>query len=100
MPGPDRPGFTILGKWENNFKLFRTEAYPRKCIMIIPDFGSSIEGEYVPLPGDEVKYKLCPIPPKYEKNQAINVQIVNLTPEVHLRWDCPVSEEESECHGH
>jgi hypothetical protein len=28
------------------------------------------------------------------------VQIVNLTPEVHLRWDCPVSEEESECHGH
>jgi hypothetical protein len=27
------------------------------------------------------------------------VQIVNLTPEVHLRWDCPVSEEEQECHG-
>ena len=46
--------------------------------MIIPNFGSSIEGEYVPLPGDEVKYKLCPIPPKYEKNQATNAQIVNL----------------------
>jgi hypothetical protein len=28
------------------------------------------------------------------------VQIVNLTPEVHLRWDCPVSEEEPEGHGH
>jgi hypothetical protein len=59
----------------------------------------SIEGEYVPLPGDEVKYRLCQIPPKYEKNQAINVHIINLTPEVHLRWDCPVSEEENETHG-
>ena len=39
---------------------------------------SDIEGEYVPLPGDEVKYKVCPIPPKYEKNQATNAQIVNL----------------------
>ncbi|KDR15429.1 cold shock domain-containing protein CG9705 [Zootermopsis nevadensis] len=61
---------------------------------------SDIEGEYIPLPGDEVKYRLCPIPPKYEKNQAINVHIINLTPEVHLRWDCPVSEEETESHGH
>ncbi|XP_069695023.1 cold shock domain-containing protein CG9705 isoform X1 [Periplaneta americana] len=61
---------------------------------------SDIEGEYVPLPGDEVKFKLCPIPPKYEKYQAINVHIVNLTPEVHLRWDCPVSEECCESHSH
>lgn len=65
-----------------------------------PDLCFSIEGEYIPLPGDEVKYRLCPIPPKYEKNQAINVHIINLTPEVHLRWDCPVSEEETESHGH
>jgi hypothetical protein len=27
------------------------------------------------------------------------VHIINLTPEVHLRWDCPVSEEENETHG-
>lgn len=27
------------------------------------------------------------------------MQIVNLTHEVHLRWDCPVSEEEPVCHG-
>ncbi|PSN43571.1 Cold shock domain-containing protein [Blattella germanica] len=60
---------------------------------------SDIEGEYVPLPGDQVQFKLCPIPPKYEKSQAINVRIVNLTPEVHLRWDCPVSEERTESHG-
>lgn len=49
----------------------------------------SIEGEYVPLPGDQVQYKLCPIPPKFEKNQAIHVNIINFTPEVHLKWDCP-----------
>lgn len=52
-------------------------------------FGFSIEGEYVPLPGDQVQYKLCPIPPKFEKVQAIHVNIINFTPEVHLKWDCP-----------
>lgn len=50
---------------------------------------SSIEGEYVPLPGDEVNYRLCPIPPKFEKNQAVHVRIVHLTPEKHLKWDEP-----------
>lgn len=50
---------------------------------------SDIEGEYVPLAGDEVKYRLCPIPPKFEKCQAIHVEIVNFTPEVHLKWDTP-----------
>ncbi|XP_073982972.1 cold shock domain-containing protein CG9705 [Rhodnius prolixus] len=50
---------------------------------------SDIEGEYVPLPGDKVKYRLCPIPPKFEKCQAVHVEIINYTPEVHLRWDSP-----------
>ncbi|XP_063221475.1 cold shock domain-containing protein CG9705 isoform X2 [Bacillus rossius redtenbacheri] len=50
---------------------------------------SDIEGEYIPLPGDEVQYRLCPVPPKFEKCQAVHVHITNLTPEVHLRWDCP-----------
>ncbi|GLH12857.1 Cold shock domain-containing protein CG9705 [Gryllus bimaculatus] len=54
---------------------------------------SDIEGEYVPLPGDEVRYRLCPIPPKLEKCQAVHVELVNLTPAVHLRWDCPSSED-------
>uniref|UniRef100_A0A2M3ZK65 Putative rna-binding protein n=1 Tax=Anopheles braziliensis TaxID=58242 RepID=A0A2M3ZK65_9DIPT len=48
---------------------------------------SDIEGEYVPLPGDEVSYRLCSIPPKYEKVQAIHVQITHLTPEKHSRWE-------------
>ncbi|KAK6637998.1 hypothetical protein RUM44_008422 [Polyplax serrata] len=48
---------------------------------------SDIEGEYVPLSGDEVEYRLCPIPPKYEKTQAVHVNIVHLTPEVHVKWN-------------
>jgi len=50
---------------------------------------SDIEGEFVPLPGDQVRYRLCPIPPKLEKFQAVHVEIVNLTPQVHLKWDSP-----------
>ncbi|XP_077298512.1 cold shock domain-containing protein CG9705 [Arctopsyche grandis] len=50
---------------------------------------SDIEGEYVPLPGDEVRYRLCPIPPKFEKCQAVSVHIVHLTPEKHMKWDQP-----------
>lgn len=48
---------------------------------------SDVEGEYVPLSGDEVKYRLCAIPPKFEKHQAVHVQIINLTPEVHHKWE-------------
>ncbi|KAM7356409.1 cold shock domain-containing protein CG9705 [Cochliomyia hominivorax] len=48
---------------------------------------SDIEGEYVPMAGDEVKYRLCAIPPKYEKFQAVHVKIINLTPEVHHKWE-------------
>ncbi|KAL3275278.1 hypothetical protein HHI36_020046 [Cryptolaemus montrouzieri] len=48
---------------------------------------SDIEDEYVPLPGDRVKYQLCPLPPKFEKFQAVHVKIVVLNKEVHKRWD-------------
>lgn len=58
----------------------------------------SIEGEFVPLPGDEVSYRLCSIPPKYEKTQAIHVKITNLTPEVHTRWETPHHEEGHHSH--
>ncbi|XP_049299598.1 cold shock domain-containing protein CG9705 [Anopheles funestus] len=55
---------------------------------------SDIEGEYVPLPGDEVSYRLCSIPPKYEKVQAIHVQITHLTPEKHSRWETCMSHDD------
>ncbi|KAI5633675.1 hypothetical protein NE865_13623 [Phthorimaea operculella] len=49
----------------------------------------NVEGEFVPLPGDEVIYRLCPIPPKFEKNQAVHVRINHLTPEKHQKWSEP-----------
>ncbi|XP_023227031.1 cold shock domain-containing protein CG9705 [Centruroides vittatus] len=52
---------------------------------------SDIEGEYAPCPGDDVSYKLCLIPPKNEKMQAVHVVITNLGPGTHERWDCPPS---------
>jgi len=55
---------------------------------------SDIEGEYVPREGDEVTYRLCPIPPKAEKYQAIHVRITHFTPDVHLKWDAPIEENE------
>ena len=60
----------------------------------------SIDGEYVPRVGDEVSYRLVPIPPKFEKKQAVHVQITNFTPEVHQRWQSPLTEEERQREGH
>lgn len=48
---------------------------------------SDIEGEFVPLPGDEVSYRLCAIPPKFEKTQAIHVRITHFSAETHQRWE-------------
>ena len=55
-------------------------------------FNFSIEGEYVPQEGDEVSFRVCSIPPKYEKIQAIHVKITNLTPNVHHKWVSGLSE--------
>ncbi|XP_051969048.1 cold shock domain-containing protein C2-like [Xyrauchen texanus] len=40
---------------------------------------SDIEGEYVPVEGDEMTYKVCPVPPKNIKFQAVDVVITNLS---------------------
>jgi len=55
---------------------------------------SDIEGEYVPREGDEVTYRLCPIPPKLDKSQAIHVRIIHFSADVHIKWDAPVEEAE------
>ncbi|KAI2666908.1 Cold shock domain-containing protein C2 [Labeo rohita] len=48
---------------------------------------SDIEGEYVPVEGDEVTYKVCPIPPKNVKVQAVEVIITHLKPGTkHETW--------------
>ena len=38
----------------------------------------SIEGEYVPVEGDEVTYKVSRVPPKNLKVQAVEVKITHL----------------------
>ncbi|XP_054890911.1 calcium-regulated heat-stable protein 1 [Poeciliopsis prolifica] len=48
---------------------------------------SDVEGEYVPVEGDEVTYKVCAIPPKHEKIQAVEVNITHLKPgSKHETW--------------
>ncbi|XP_035259775.1 cold shock domain-containing protein C2a [Anguilla rostrata] len=48
---------------------------------------SDIEGEYVPMEGDEVTYKVCPIPPKNLKIQAVEVAIIHPNPSSkHETW--------------
>lgn len=48
---------------------------------------SDIEGEFVPMEGDEVTYKVCPIPPKNQKIQAVEVVITHLNPGTkHETW--------------
>ncbi len=47
----------------------------------------SIEGEYVPVEGDEVTYKVCRVPPKNLKVQAVEVKITHLKPGTkHETW--------------
>lgn len=55
---------------------------------------SDIEGEFVPMPGDLVRFRLCPVPPKLDKHQAIHVQIVDFCPAKHHRWNEPPTVEE------
>ncbi|XP_068439066.1 cold shock domain-containing protein C2a [Clinocottus analis] len=48
---------------------------------------SDIDGEYVPVEGDEVTYKVCAIPPKNQKIQAVEVVLTHLNPVTkHETW--------------
>ncbi|XP_052405772.1 calcium-regulated heat-stable protein 1 [Carassius gibelio] len=54
---------------------------------------SDIDGEYVPVEGDEVSYKICSIPPKLQKIQAVEVTITHLAPGTkHETWSGAVVE--------
>jgi cold shock CspA family protein len=56
---------------------------------------SDIDSEFVPRAGDKVSYRVCPIPPKFEKIQAVNVHILELADSgVPKRWDNPETPEE------
>ena len=58
-------------------------------IIIISFFSyGSIDGDFVPKEDDEVDYKLCHIPPKMEKVQAVHVVITKPAAGIeHETWD-------------
>lgn len=67
-----------------SFTRFRARRQTCDVCAFPPD---SIEGEYVPMEGDEVTYKVCPIPPKNQKIQAVDVVITHLNPVTkHETW--------------
>jgi len=48
----------------------------------------SVEGEFIPIKGDEVTFQKILIPPKNESYQAVHVKITHLKEgEIHHRWD-------------
>lgn len=57
---------------------------------------SDIEGEFIPRKGDKVRYHLCPMPPKFDKFQAVHLEIVDFTPEKHHKWSEKETPEELE----
>ena len=49
-------------------------------------FNCSIQDAFVPLAGDRVNFKLCPIPPKFMKYQAVEVHLENPDINKHKTW--------------
>merc|ERR1712227_841638 len=60
---------------------------------------SDVESDFVPQRGDRVSFRLCPIPPKFERAQAVNVQITQMTSSCHKRWDEVQTPEDLEMDG-
>lgn len=57
---------------------------------------SDIEGDFVPKKGDRVSYRRCPLPPKFDKFQAVHVHILKCSPLSHRKWESPETPEEIE----
>lgn len=56
-------------------------------ILAVVAVSFSIEGEYVPVEGDEVTYKVSRVPPKNLKVQAVEVKITHQNPGTkHETW--------------
>merc|ERR1712211_223375 len=55
---------------------------------------SDVESDFVPLKGDQVSFRLCPVPPKFERCQAVNVTIIKMVNLPHKRWDTPETPED------
>jgi cold shock CspA family protein len=47
---------------------------------------SDIEGEYIPRKHDRVRYRICPMPPRFDRAQAVHIEIIDLNPDGHHKW--------------
>eukprot|EP00088_Acartia_fossae_P011844 TRINITY_DN16036_c0_g1_i1.p1 TRINITY_DN16036_c0_g1~~TRINITY_DN16036_c0_g1_i1.p1 ORF type:complete len:211 (-),score=30.43 TRINITY_DN16036_c0_g1_i1:186-782(-) len=57
---------------------------------------SDIENDFVPGSGDRVSYQLLPMPPKFEKYQAVHARVIDITDAPHKFWSTPQTKEEIE----
>ena len=57
---------------------------------------TDIDGEYIPRKGDRVTFQMCPMPPKFDKFQAVSINIVDFVPEAHHKWSEKETPEELE----
>jgi cold shock CspA family protein len=57
---------------------------------------TDIEGEFIPRRGDKVTFRLCPMPPKFQRYQAVCIHITDFTTETHHKWSEKETPEEFE----
>jgi cold shock CspA family protein len=55
---------------------------------------SDIDNDFEPRAGDRVGYQLLPMPPKFEKYQAVHVHVIDMTAQRHKFWTSKQTPEE------
>ncbi|XP_037074052.1 cold shock domain-containing protein CG9705-like [Pollicipes pollicipes] len=93
MRNPDQSG-TIVSFCRTKGHGFIRPDEPRPGEPLIFVHVSDVEGEYIPVKEDRVTFRLCQIPPKMERSQAIHVRIINFCHTKHHKWNDPPSAEE------
>lgn len=81
--GPQYEGVCVSFSQSAGHGFIQPEGEQEKIFLHVSD----VDGDYVPIPGDKITYKLAPIPPKMQKFQAVQAQIVNLDPSKHHQWN-------------
>ncbi|XP_023324579.1 cold shock domain-containing protein CG9705 [Eurytemora carolleeae] len=55
---------------------------------------SDIDNDFEPRAGDRVGYQILPMPPKFEKYQAVHVHVIGMTQQRHKAWTSMQTPEE------
>lgn len=79
---------TLLSLFYTTFNLVSDEVIENVLMLFVLFFFFSIDGEFVPKEGDDVTFKLIPLPFNPNKKQAVHVKITHLAPGVtHETWN-------------